>query len=142
RTLDHRPSGQAGRADRSRKLALPAPAHGSRRISPTAARGHGAEKAAVCDRTARKLTRHHRRSAMNRPLNRPMITLSIMMATIMQTLDATIANVALPHLQGTLSASQDQIAWVLTAYIVAAAIATPLTGWFVDRFGQKNIFLA
>jgi DHA2 family multidrug resistance protein len=79
---------------------------------------------------------------MTRPLNRPMITLSIMLATIMQTLDSTIANVALPHMQGTLSASQDQIAWVLTAYIVAAAIATPLTGWLVDRFGQKNIFLA
>jgi DHA2 family multidrug resistance protein len=79
---------------------------------------------------------------MIRPLNRPMITLSIMLATIMQTLDSTIANVALPHMQGTLSASQDQIAWVLTAYIVAAAIATPLTGWLVDRFGQKQIFLA
>jgi DHA2 family multidrug resistance protein len=79
---------------------------------------------------------------MTRPLNRPMITLSIMLATIMQTLDSTIANVALPHMQGSLSASQDQIAWVLTAYIVAAAIATPLTGWLVDRFGQKNIFLA
>jgi DHA2 family multidrug resistance protein len=79
---------------------------------------------------------------MNRPLNRPMITLSIMLATIMQTLDSTIANVALPHMQGTLSASQDQIAWVLTAYIVAAAIATPLTGWLCDRFGQKHIFLA
>ncbi len=71
-----------------------------------------------------------------------MITLSIMLATIMQTLDGTIANVALPHMQGTLSASQDQIAWVLTAYIVAAAIATPLTGWMVDRFGQKNVFMA
>jgi MFS transporter, DHA2 family, multidrug resistance protein len=79
---------------------------------------------------------------MIRPLNRPMITLSIMLATIMQTLDGTIANVALPHMQGTLSASQDQIAWVLTAYIVAAAIATPLTGWMVDRFGQKQVFLA
>jgi DHA2 family multidrug resistance protein len=78
---------------------------------------------------------------MIRPLNRPMITVSIMLATIMQTLDSTIANVALPHMQGTLSASQDQIAWVLTAYIVAAAIATPLTGWMVDRFGQKNVFL-
>jgi len=78
---------------------------------------------------------------MTRPLNRPMITLSIMLATIMQTLDGTIANVALPHMQGTLSASQDQIAWVLTAYIVAAAIATPLTGWLCDRFGQKNVFL-
>jgi MFS transporter, DHA2 family, multidrug resistance protein len=79
---------------------------------------------------------------MNSPLNRPMITLSIMLATIMQMLDSTIANVALPHMQGTLSASQDQIAWVLTAYIVAAAIATPLTGWLSDRFGQKNVFLA
>ncbi len=78
---------------------------------------------------------------MTRPLNRRMITLSIMAATIMQTLDSTIANVALPHMQGTLSASQDQIAWVLTAYIVAAAIATPLTGWVVDRFGQKTVFL-
>jgi DHA2 family multidrug resistance protein len=78
---------------------------------------------------------------MNRPLNRPMITVSIMMATIMQTLDGTIANVALPHMQGALSASQDQIAWVLTAYIVAAAIATPVTGWAVDRFGQKQVFM-
>jgi DHA2 family multidrug resistance protein len=75
-------------------------------------------------------------------LNRRMITLSIMAATVMQTLDSTIANVALPHMQGALSASQDQIAWVLTAYIVAAAIATPLTGWMVDRFGQKRVFLA
>ena len=79
---------------------------------------------------------------MTRPLNRPMITLSIMLATIMQTLDSTIANVALPHMQGSLSASQDQIAWVLTAYIVAAAIATPLTGWLCDRFGRKFVFMA
>jgi len=70
-----------------------------------------------------------------------MITVSIMAATVMQTLDSTIANVALPHMQGSLSASQDQIAWVLTAYIVAAAIATPLTGWLVDRFGQKRVFM-
>jgi DHA2 family multidrug resistance protein len=76
------------------------------------------------------------------PLDRRMISLSIMAATIMQTLDTTIANVALPHLQGTMSASQDQISWVLTAYIVAAAIATPLTGWVIDRFGQKPVFLA
>jgi len=76
-----------------------------------------------------------------RPLNRRMITLSIMLATIMQTLDLTIANVALPHMQGTLSASQDQIAWVLTSYIVAVAISTPLTAWFVDRFGEKTVFL-
>jgi DHA2 family multidrug resistance protein len=73
------------------------------------------------------------------PLNRPMITLSIMLATLIQTLDSTIANVALPHMQGTLSASQDEITWVLTSYIVAAAIATPLTGWLSDQLGVKRL---
>lgn len=75
------------------------------------------------------------------PLNRPMITLSIMLATLMQTLDSTIANVALPHMQGTLSASQDEITWVLTSYIVAAAIATPLTGWLADRLSVRRLLL-
>jgi DHA2 family multidrug resistance protein len=75
-------------------------------------------------------------------INRRMITISIMLATIIQALDGTIANVALPHMQGSLSASQDQITWVLTSFIVAAAIATPLTGWLCDRFGQKNVFLS
>src|SRR5450631_3514357 len=78
---------------------------------------------------------------MIRPINRPMITLSIMLATIMQTLDSTIANVALPHMQGTLSASQDEITWVLTSYIVAAAIATPLTGWLSDRLSTKRLLV-
>jgi DHA2 family multidrug resistance protein len=77
----------------------------------------------------------------NEYTNRGMITISIMLATIMQALDGTIANVALPHMQGSLSASQDQITWVLTSFIVAVAIATPLTGWLCDRYGQKNIFL-
>src|SRR6516225_137065 len=75
------------------------------------------------------------------PLNRPMITISIMLATLIQTLDSTIANVALPHMQGTLSASQDEITWVLTSYIVAAAIATPLTGWLSDRLSVKRLLL-
>src|SRR5882724_12714889 len=70
-----------------------------------------------------------------------MITASIMLANIMQGVDNTIANVALPHIQGSLSASQDQIAWVLTSYIVAAAITMPLTGWLAGRFGIKWIFL-
>ncbi len=73
------------------------------------------------------------------PLNRRMITISIMLATLIQTLDSTIANVALPHMQGTLSASQDEITWVLTSYIVAAAIATPLTGWLSDRLSVKRL---
>src|SRR5438874_5919186 len=64
-----------------------------------------------------------------------------MLATFMQGVDTTIANVALPHMQGSLSASQDQIAWVLTSYIVAAAIMTPLTGWLAGRFGIKYVFL-
>jgi DHA2 family multidrug resistance protein len=75
------------------------------------------------------------------PLNRGMITISVMLATIMQALDSTIANVALPHMQGTLSATQDQMSWVLTSYIVAAAIMTPLTGWLANRFQRKRVFL-
>ncbi|HVC53904.1 MAG TPA: DHA2 family efflux MFS transporter permease subunit [Stellaceae bacterium] len=70
-----------------------------------------------------------------------MITVSITCATIMQGVDTTIANVALPHIQGSLSCSQDQIAWVVTSYIVAAAIMTPLTGWLAGRFGIKYVFL-
>jgi len=70
-----------------------------------------------------------------------MITASIMLATIMQGVDNTIANVALPHIQGSLSAAQDQIAWVLTSYIVAVAIMTPLTGWLAGRLGIKYVFL-
>src|SRR5262249_41504742 len=66
--------------------------------------------------------------------NRAAITASIMLATFMQGVDTTITNVALPHMQGSLSASQDQIAWVVTSYIVAAAIMTPLTGWLAGRF--------
>lgn len=73
--------------------------------------------------------------------HRGMITLSIMLATVIQAIDSTIANVALPHMQGSLSASQDQIAWVLTSYIVATGIATPLTGWLSDRFGVKLVLL-
>jgi DHA2 family multidrug resistance protein len=70
---------------------------------------------------------------------RGVVTGSIMLATVMQTLDSTIANVALPHMQGTMSATQDQIAWVLTSYIIAAAIATPATGFLSTRFGRKKL---
>ena len=73
--------------------------------------------------------------------HRRLITVSIMLATIMQALDTTIAIVALPHMQGSLQSSQDQISWVLTSYIVATAIATPLTGWLCGRWGRRRIFL-
>lgn len=74
--------------------------------------------------------------------HRGLITLSIMLATIMQVLDTTIANVALPAMTGDLGASPDTINWVLTSYIVAAAIMTPMTGWLSDRFGRREFFLA
>jgi DHA2 family multidrug resistance protein len=74
-------------------------------------------------------------------LRRNMVTICAMTATIMQALDTTIANVALPYMQGTLSASQDQINWVLTSYIVAAAIMTAPVGWIANRFGRKRIFI-
>jgi MFS transporter, DHA2 family, multidrug resistance protein len=81
-------------------------------------------------------------SAMVPGLRRNMVTICAMTATIMQALDTTIANVALPYMQGTLSASQDQINWVLTSYIVAAAIMTAPVGWVANRFGRKRIFIA
>jgi len=73
--------------------------------------------------------------------NRAAITVCVILATLMQALDTTIANVALPYMQGGVSASHDQIAWVLTSYIVAAAIMTPPTGYLSGRFGLKRLFL-
>jgi len=73
--------------------------------------------------------------------HRGMITVSIMLATIMQALDTTIANVALPHMQGSLQASQDQITWVLTSYIVASAITLPITGWLCTQWGRRKVFI-
>ncbi len=73
--------------------------------------------------------------------HRAIITVCAMMATLMQSLDSTIANVALPYMQGSLSASSDQITWVLTSYITAAAIMTAPVGWLSARFGLKNLYL-
>lgn len=74
--------------------------------------------------------------------NRPLIVLAVMTASLMNSLDTTIANVALPHIQGSVSASSDQISWVLTSYLVASAIMTPMSGWLATRFGVKRIFMA
>ena len=70
------------------------------------------------------------------------LTVVVMMATIMQALDGTIANVALPNIQGSLSATQEQVAWVITSYIVSAAIATPLAGFCTVRFGVRRILVS
>ena len=72
---------------------------------------------------------------------RAMVTICVMSATIMQVLDMTVANVALPYMQGSLSASLDQVGWILTSYIVASAIMTAPIGWLADRFGRKKLFL-
>ena len=79
---------------------------------------------------------------MDRVPNRTIITVCAMVATLMQALDSTIANVALPYMQGSLSATSDQITWVLTSYIVAAAIMTAPVGWLSVRFGRKRLFIA
>jgi MFS transporter, DHA2 family, multidrug resistance protein len=75
------------------------------------------------------------------PANRMLIFGSVMLVTALTALDTTIANVALPHMAGSVSASQDQISWVLTSYIAASAICTPLTGWVSARIGRKQLFL-
>src|SRR5580698_5185111 len=74
--------------------------------------------------------------------HRALITASAMAAMLMQTLDQTIANVALPYMQGSMSASADEITWVLTSYVVAAAIMTAPVGWMAVRFGRKKLYIA
>ena len=80
-------------------------------------------------------------AAASENLYRGIITVCAMIATLMQVLDNTIANVALPYMQGTLSTTPDQITWVLTSYVIAAAIMTSPVGWLTARFGRKNIFV-
>jgi DHA2 family multidrug resistance protein len=75
------------------------------------------------------------------PEHRGIVTICVMMATLMQALDTTIANVALPYMQGTLSATSDQVNWVLTSYIVAAVIMTPATGFLTGVLGRRRFFL-
>src|ERR1700733_9264565 len=70
---------------------------------------------------------------------RAMITIAVMLASILQALDTTIANVALPHIRGSLSATLEQMGWVLTSYIVASAIMTPLSGWLAGQIGRKKV---
>src|SRR3954471_24450661 len=75
------------------------------------------------------------------PVQRLWITLAVMSATLIQVLDTTIVNVALPHMQGQLGATSDQISWVLTSYLVASGIFMPLTGYFSDVWGRKRYLL-
>ncbi|HUN75721.1 MAG TPA: DHA2 family efflux MFS transporter permease subunit [Steroidobacteraceae bacterium] len=74
-------------------------------------------------------------------LHRVPITVCVMLASVLQALDTTIANVALPHIRGSLSATLEQMAWVLTSYIVASAIMTPLAGWLAGQYGRKKVLV-
>src|SRR5438270_13976004 len=73
--------------------------------------------------------------------DRLLITFAVMSATMIQVLDTTIVNAALPHMQGELGATTDQISWVLTSYLVSSAIVMPLTGYFADTLGRKRFLL-
>src|SRR5436305_7467583 len=73
--------------------------------------------------------------------HRTMITVFAIAATLLQSLDQTIANVALPYMQGSFSASYDEVTWVLTSYITAAAIMTAPVGWMATRFGRKRLYV-
>jgi DHA2 family multidrug resistance protein len=77
-----------------------------------------------------------------RPKHNPwLIALTVTMATFMEVLDTSIANVALPHIAGSLGASQEEATWVLTSYLVSSAIVLPISGWLSDRFGRKRFYL-
>jgi len=75
-------------------------------------------------------------------LRRILIVAGVMAAALMQTLDSTITNVALPTIQGNLGAGQDEGTWIVTAYTIAAIVVIPLTPWLQNRFGRKNYFVA
>ncbi|MEO5706630.1 MAG: MDR family MFS transporter [Alteraurantiacibacter sp.] len=73
--------------------------------------------------------------------NHLLLIVGVMTASLLQVLDMTIANVAIPHMQSSLSASPDTISWVLTSYIIASAVAMPITGWLADRIGSRRLFI-
>ena len=73
--------------------------------------------------------------------NQPLLLVGIMAASLIQVLDTTIANVAIPHMQSALGANAESVTWVLTSYIIASAVAMPATGWLGDRVGARRLFI-
>ena len=73
--------------------------------------------------------------------NHLLLIVGVMAATLLQVLDTTIANVAIPHMRSSLGATPDSISWVLTSYIIASAVAMPITGWLADRIGSRRLFI-
>src|SRR5215831_14528904 len=87
------------------------------------------------------MTQRHAAHVYDSKLAEWMVLIGSMAGVLMQALDTTIANVALPYMQGELSASRDQVTWVLTSYVIAAAIMTAPVGWLAARFGKKNFLI-
>ena len=84
----------------------------------------------------------HNSSLLNTsPQQKALIIFTVMCVAILEILDSTIINVALPHMMPSLSANQNQITWVLTSYVIASAMMIPLTGFLTRRFGERNILL-
>jgi len=75
------------------------------------------------------------------PVNPWIIAMTVMLATFMEVLDTSVANVALPHIAGSLASTTDEATWVLTGYLVANAIVLPLSGWFSSLFGRKRFYM-
>lgn len=76
-----------------------------------------------------------------RQVNKWLVTLAVMIPTVMEVIDTSVANVALPHMQGSLNAGTDEITWVLTSYLVSNAVVLPMTGWLARMFGRKRFCL-
>ena len=77
----------------------------------------------------------------NKTINKWLVTITVMLPTIMEIVDTSVANVALPHMQGSLNAGTDEITWVLTSYLVANAVVLPMTGWLSRLFGRKRFLI-
>src|SRR6266699_5597337 len=87
------------------------------------------------------VTAEHSLAPERRGSQKWLVAFAVMLGTTLEVLDTSIVNVALPHMQGSFSASVDEITWVLTSYLVANGIMIPLTGWISARFGRKRYFL-
>ena len=82
-----------------------------------------------------------RPSTADRPVHKWLVTLAVMLATVIEVLDVTIANVSLPHMQASFSASVDEVTWILTSYLVATGVVVPMTGWLAAAFGAKRLLI-
>src|SRR5512138_1882487 len=76
-----------------------------------------------------------------RTVNKWLITIAVMIPTFMEIVDTSVANVALPHMQGSLNAGTDEVTWVITSYLVSNAVVLPMTGWLSRFFGRKRFFI-